>query len=103
MWEGAIMVRTRALGTVGIVLASLVLMGPATLPAEKSASVAAAAHRAALDPQMVWQTTKIYCDSCHTGPKARGKLNLETLDLTHLDANGETWEKLINKLRSRAM
>ncbi len=100
------MIRTRALGTVGMVLAGLILL-PAATPsapsAEKSASAAAAAYHGTFDQQFVWQTWKVYCDSCHTGPKARAKLNLENLDLAHLDAHGETWEKMLAKLRNREM
>jgi len=75
----------------------------ASLRAEKPDTAVPAAHQAAFDQQAFWQTTKVYCDTCHFGPKARAKLNLETLDLAHLDAHGETWEKILVKLRSRQM
>ncbi|MBV9970628.1 MAG: DUF1587 domain-containing protein, partial [Xanthobacteraceae bacterium] len=52
---------------------------------------------------MVWGTWKKYCDSCHFGPKARGNVNLETLDLSNLNVNGATWEKVLRKLRGREM
>ena len=96
------MIRTRALGAIGIVLAGAVVLPAASLP-ENSSSAAAAAHRAAFDQQTFWQTTKVYCDTCHFGPKARAKLNLESLDLANLGNNGETWEKVLRKLRSREM
>ena len=51
----------------------------------------------------VWRTCKIYCDTCHFGPKARAGLNLEALDLANLDDNGAIWEKLLRKLRNREM
>jgi hypothetical protein len=97
------MLRTRAPVATGIVLAGAVLLSASTAPAEKSASVAAAAHSAVFDKQTFWQTTKVYCDTCHFGPKARAKLNLESLDLANLGNNGETWEKILRKLRSREM
>jgi hypothetical protein len=85
-------------------LAGAVLLPGASVPAQTPASsAAAAAHRAAFDQQTFWQTTKVYCDTCHFGPKARAKLNLEALDLNRLDVNGETWEKVLRKLRSREM
>jgi len=84
-------------------VAGAVILPGATVPAEKPASDAAAAHQAAFDQQSFWQTSKVYCDTCHSGPKARAKLNLQNLDLAHLDANGETWEKVLRKLRSREM
>jgi hypothetical protein len=74
-----------------------------TVPAEKSASAAATAHNATFDQQLFWQTTKVYCDTCHFGPRARAKLNLQELDFAHLDVNGEIWEKVLSKLRSREM
>jgi len=96
------MIRTRALGAIAAVLAGAVLLPAASVPAEKSTAAAALAYHS-FDQQQFWQTTKVYCDSCHFGPKARAKLNLENLDLAHLDANGETWEKVLRKLRSREM
>jgi hypothetical protein len=96
------MVRTRALGAIAAVLLGAVLLPAASVPAEKSPAAAALAYHA-FDQQAFWQTTKVYCDSCHFGPKARAKLNLENLDLAHLDVNGETWEKVLRKLRSREM
>jgi len=105
------MIRTRALVATGVLLAGAVFLpGAIILSAEKSASAekttaeaAATAHSAAFDSQTFWQTTKVYCDTCHFGPKAKAKLNLENLDLARLDANGETWEKVLRKLRSREM
>jgi hypothetical protein len=86
------MIRTRALSTIGVLASTVILLG-ATSSSEKSASASAAsaAHRAAFDSQTFWQTTKVYCDTCHFGPKARAKLNLESLDLSNLGNNGETW------------
>jgi len=98
------MFRTRARIAVGVALAGVVLVPATIMSAEKSTSEAAAtAHRAVFDQQTFWQTTKQYCDTCHFGPKARAKLNLESLDLTNLSSNGETWEKVLRKLRSREM
>jgi hypothetical protein len=103
------MTRTRALAFTGIGLAfiGLVLAGAFPLPAmhqaDKTRSVATSAHQAAFDKQSFWQTAKVYCDTCHFGPKAKAKLNLQALDLNHLDADGATWEKVLRKLRSREM
>ena len=97
------MSRTRTFGAIGVLLASAALLPVASSRAEKPSSPIPTAHQAAFDQQTFWQTTKVYCDTCHFGPKARAKLNLETLDLSHLDVHGETWEKILVKLRSRAM
>jgi hypothetical protein len=91
-----------------MVLAGLIFLPAATSSSSSSdkptsASAAAAAYHGTFDQQLVWQTWKVYCESCHVGPKARAKLNLETLDLAHLDTHGEVWEKMLVKLRDRAM
>ncbi len=97
------MIQTRALATLGMVLAGTVFWPAGSVPAERSPSVEANTNHAAFDQQLFWRTTKVYCDSCHVGPKASAKLNLAALDLAHLDANGETWEKILRKLRNREM
>ena len=94
------MIRARLLASVGVVLGFAALFPAASTQAQNPTSQAA---HAAFDQQAFWQTTKVYCDSCHFGPKARGKLNLQTLDLGHLDVNGATWEKVLRKLKTREM
>ena len=96
------MTRFRALAATGVVLTSaLFLWHNAAVPAKDS--VAATGYGAAFDQQLVWRTWKMYCDTCHSGPKARAGLNLEALDLANLDRDGAAWEKLLRKLRSREM
>ena len=95
--------RTRALAAIGIVLGGAVLLRPAILPAENSTPAATPVRAATFDQHQAWQTCKVYCDTCHFGPKARAGLNLETLDLANLDNNGDTWEKVLRKLRNREM
>jgi hypothetical protein len=73
------------------------------MPTENSASASAVAHSAAFDQHSVWTTWKIYCDTCHFGPKPRAGLNLEALDLANLEAKGAAWEKVLRKLRTREM
>jgi len=97
------MIRTRTLASISMVLVGTVFLPPATLPADNSVSSAPPPHTAPFNQQTVWQTWKIYCDTCHFGPKARGNLNLENLDLANLDEKGGVWEKLLRKLRSREM
>src|SRR5580704_1702240 len=94
------MLRTRSLATLGMVVAGAVLVRAAT-PGETPA--AATAHSSPFNQQSVWQTWKIYCDTCHFGPKARAGLNLEALNLNSLDDKGAVWEKLLRKLRSGEM
>jgi hypothetical protein len=87
----------------GMVVAGGLFLPVATLPAENSPSATPPPHGAPFDQQSVWRTWKIYCDTCHFGPKARADLNLEALDLANLDDKGAVWEKLLRKLRSREM
>lgn len=96
------MIRTRVLGTVGMLLAGVALLPAASVPTANSAA-AASAGQPVFDQQAFWQTTKVYCDTCHFGPKARANLNLQGLDFAHLDAQGATWEKVLRKLRTREM
>jgi hypothetical protein len=84
-------------------LAGAILWPGTTVPAEKTTSAATPANHPSFDPQSFWRTTKIYCDTCHLGPKARANLNLQALDFAHLDVNGEAWEKILRKLRNREM
>jgi hypothetical protein len=86
-----------------MVLAGALVLPVATLRADNFAPMPATAHGAAFDQQSVWRTWKIYCDTCHFGPKARAGVNLEGLDLANLDEQGTVWEKLLGKLRSREM
>ena len=94
------MIRTRALGAIVTVLLGTAVLPAATMPADQRASAAAAAHPA-FDQQSFWRTTKVYCDTCHFGPKAKANLNLQALNLAKLEDNGETWEKVLRKLRNR--
>jgi hypothetical protein len=96
------MVRTRALASVGMVLAAVALWPAGSAPAQGTAATAPGT-RSVFDQQLFWQTTKVYCESCHTGPRASGKLNLAALDLSKLDAHGDVWEKVLRKMRNREM
>jgi hypothetical protein len=86
----------------GVVLAGAAFLHTAAVPAENSAS-APTAQGQTFDQHSVWQTWKLYCDTCHFGPRARAKVNLESLDLASLDSNGALWEKVLRKLRGREM
>ena len=61
------MLRTRALASLGMVLAGAVFWPAPTLPADNPASAAAAVHRATFDQ---------YCFSCHSSPTPRAGVNL---------------------------
>src|SRR5215471_17994893 len=102
------MIRARATAAMGlalaggVVLAGAALLHTAAVPAENSAA-APTAQGQTFDQHSVWQTWKLYCDTCHFGPRARAQVNLEGLDLANLDRNGALWEKVLRKLRGREM
>jgi Protein of unknown function (DUF1592)/Protein of unknown function (DUF1588)/Protein of unknown function (DUF1587)/Protein of unknown function (DUF1585)/Protein of unknown function (DUF1595) len=96
------MTRARALTSVSLVFAAAVLLAAAAMPGEYFVS-ASSGHGKTFDQQSVWRTWKIYCDTCHFGPKARAGLNLEALDLANLGESGAIWEKVLRKLRGREM
>jgi hypothetical protein len=44
-----------------------------------------------------------YCVTCHNQRLKTGGLTLDTMDLSQVAANAETWEKVIHKLRAHTM
>ena len=44
-----------------------------------------------------------YCLTCHSDQAKTGGLSLEQLDIDHPEANPETWEKVVRKLRAGMM
>jgi hypothetical protein len=97
------MIRARALALVGMGLAGAVVWRAAAISAENSASAVVPAQASAAGQYSTWQAWKLYCVGCHVGARAPAGLNLQTLDLSHLENNGAVWEKLLRKLRNREM
>ena len=60
----------------------------------ESASAEAAEYRAVLDR---------YCAACHNDRLRTAGLTLESLDVAHVGAGAEVWEKVVRKLRAREM
>ena len=52
---------------------------------------------------LLQETLTSYCITCHNDRLRTGDLALEGLDLSQIGAHGETWEKVVSKLRTRAM
>src|SRR2546426_8391920 len=88
------MIRTRALASIGLVLAIAALLPAAAQQVQNPTAAAATAHRT---------TLQLYCIGCHSGPTPFAGLNLEPLDFANLEDNGAIWEKLARKLRDRQM
>jgi hypothetical protein len=57
-------------------------------------AVPASTYRAVLDR---------YCVTCHNARLRTANLLLDTIDLEHISASAEVWEKVARKLRTRAM
>src|SRR5712671_1002265 len=88
------MISTRALVSIGMVLAGAVAWPVAAQQSADPALGTAAAHRTTLQQ---------YCVGCHSGPTPFAGLNLQPLDASDLEANGIIWEKMLRKLRNREM
>src|SRR3974390_1165466 len=89
------MTRTRALASVGVILAVAGFLPASAQKAQPQNSAPTATASALQD------TFQIYCIGCHNGPTPFAGLNLEPMDFNNLEAQGETWEKLIRKLKAR--
>ena len=92
-------------GWTGIILLAAVLLAAASLQAARPQQVPAAAppppsapaassHRATLNR---------YCVTCHNARLKTGDLILENLDPEDPSAHPDVWEKVVRKLRTRAM
>ncbi|MXY18224.1 MAG: hypothetical protein F4Y57_14870, partial [Acidobacteria bacterium] len=84
------MLRTLAACIAGVVVSAVPLQAqPAAVEAGGTAQV-----RAVLDR---------YCVTCHNGQLRTAGLALDALDVEHVTGHAETWEKVVRKLRARAM
>jgi mono/diheme cytochrome c family protein len=68
--------------------------GTAGTESTATATAEATEYRAVLDR---------YCTTCHNDRLQTAGLTLESLDMVHVGAGAETWEKVIRKLRAREM
>ena len=83
----------------GAVVFAVVSVAAATqAPAVNSVPVAALPAEDA-----VAEVVNSYCLRCHSERMKRGGLDLESLDVEHVGANAELWEKVIKKMRVGAM
>ncbi len=70
-----------------------------SLPALLMLLTAASTAQAEKIPDFLQQ----YCIKCHNSDDWAGKLDMETLDYQHVDADGATWETIIRKLNAGMM
>ena len=85
------MLRTVAVCAVGFVVALVPLRAQPTRVPEASGT---AQVRAVLDR---------YCVTCHNGQLRTAGLMLDAMDVEHVSGHPEAWEKVVRKLRARAM
>jgi len=76
-----------------LLLASAVLRAGEPAP-QVAPAPAATSDRAAIDR---------YCVTCHNNRTKTGGLALDTLDVTRVAPDAETWEKVVRKIRGRMM
>src|SRR5712692_1775712 len=103
MPAGVIMKTRRKTLAITIVCASITFI--VTMRVELSRPLAAQATRAASDAAgtPARELVNTYCVTCHNERLKTGSLMLDRVDAAQVFNSAETWEKVIVKLRSRAM
>ena len=82
---------------------ALLLPGAAHAAGQSAAAAVAPPPVPAADAAEFRTVLDRYCTTCHSDRLRTAGLTLESLDLTHVGAGAETWEKVIRKLRAREM
>ncbi len=91
------MLRTVTACAAGFVVAAVAGYAPSSATAAQESGAAAggtAQVRAVLDR---------YCVTCHNGQLRTAGLTLDAMDVEHVSGHAEAWEKVVRKLRARAM
>ena len=88
-----------------IALAALLAAGSAAgqAPEAAAASGGVGAEAAAAEAAEYRAVLDRYCAACHNDRLRTAGLTLESLDLAHVGAGAEVWEKVVRKLRAREM
>ena len=89
-------------GVAALVL-GCIFMGAAAAPAQTAGAVAAPAGEAAAEPAAYRAVLDRYCVACHNRRTLAGNLALDTADLDQVGPHAEVWEKVLQKLHTRAM
>jgi mono/diheme cytochrome c family protein len=83
-----------AAGTAAVLLAGVFVHAVEPQTSSPAASGSASAERTLLNQ---------YCVTCHNDRTRAGELALDTVDPARVAQNPELWEKVVRKLRTRAM
>ena len=86
------------LAPIGVLAVALAAAGPFL-----AAPGVARAQESAAEPELLQQTVRQYCVTCHNDRLRTAELSLDGVDLTEVGAHAETWEKVVSKLRTRTM
>ncbi len=89
-------------GVAALVL-GCIFMGAAAAPGQTAGAVAAPAGEAAAEPAAYRAVLDRYCVACHNRRTLAGNLALDTADLEQVGPHAELWEKVLQKLHTRAM
>ena len=84
---------------------ALVATISATLSADQSPAPASSqgGPASATAPTPARELVTTYCVTCHNQRVKTGNLALDIVDADHVSNSADTWEKVVVKLRSRAM
>jgi mono/diheme cytochrome c family protein len=87
------------LGVVSIVALAMAPMGVANAYAQQATPKAVNASEAAEKRALLDK----YCVGCHNARVQNGKMRLDNADVTKVGDNGETWERVVRKVRGGVM
>ena len=86
------------LAPIGVLAVTLAAAGPfLAVPG------VALAQESAAEAELLQQTVRRYCVTCHNDRLRTAELSLDGVDLAEVGAHAETWEKVVSKLRTRTM
>jgi len=85
----------------GIAHGQAAAQGPGAAPASPEAHIQPAPQAAPENP--LEHLANSYCEKCHNTTDWSGNLAMDSMDLTRVGDEPETWEKAVNKLRGRLM
>src|SRR5580698_4561609 len=91
------MMKRLVLGGAAVLVAVLALSGQTPNVRQTAAKTAVAS------PDAEYALLDEYCFTCHQGAGAPAGLELDKLDLTHVEKNADTWEKVVRKVRAGMM
>ena len=92
-----------ARGAAALALGSVLVGAPGALAQPAGGPPAPAGGGAAAEPAVYREVLDRYCVACHNQRTLAGGLALDAADLAQVGGQAEQWEKVLRKLRTRAM